>query len=189
MPRADQQGASRSLAIYGLLLNLYPQEYLRHHRAEMLQNFEDFEQTSSSKTELWLFLGKDLAICFGARFIKSLWGQTTIVAIVLVLLLAIARRHPGQHEHSIWDFCFGYMLGWFSGFWRRGRRTRFNNPSPRYFKSFLVETVIICIVLVTMLIVERTFLGIHEHSIWVLCYGYIIAWPAGWLGKRWQSRP
>lgn len=189
MPRVDQQRMSRSLAIYGLLLNLYPREYLRHHRAEMLQNFEDFEHISSSKTELWLFFGRDLAISFRTQFIKSLWGQTTIVAAVLILMLTIARRHPGQHEQSTWGFCFGYILGWSVGWWRKRRQIWLNHPSPSSFKPFLAETAVIFIALVTILIVQHKFAGTHEHATWMLCYGYVIAWPAGWLGKRWQSRP
>jgi hypothetical protein len=38
MAQADQSGKSRSLAIYRLLLELYPRSHLRQHRAEMLQN-------------------------------------------------------------------------------------------------------------------------------------------------------
>ena len=75
MPQIDQHNTSRSLAIYGLLLALYPQEHLQLHRAEMLQNFEDFERTSS-KADLWLFMGKDLVISFKSHFTKSFWGQT-----------------------------------------------------------------------------------------------------------------
>lgn len=72
----EQNGMSRSLAMYGLLLELYPREYLRQHRAEMLQNFEDFERTSSSKAALWLFMGKDLVISLMSHYTNSFWGQT-----------------------------------------------------------------------------------------------------------------
>jgi hypothetical protein len=71
----EQSGMSRSLAMYGLLIELYPPEYLRQHRAEMLQNFEDLERTSSSKAALWLFMGKDLIISLMSHYINSLWGQ------------------------------------------------------------------------------------------------------------------
>lgn len=56
--RIEQNGMSRSLAMYGWLIELYPPEYLQQHRAEMLQNFEDLERTSSSKAALWLFMEK-----------------------------------------------------------------------------------------------------------------------------------
>ena len=71
--RIEQNGMSQSLAMYGLLIELYPPEYL--HRAEMLQNFEDLERTSSSKAALWLFMGKDLMISLMSQYINSLWGQ------------------------------------------------------------------------------------------------------------------
>lgn len=61
--------------MYGLLIELYPPEYLQQHRAEMLQNFEDLERTSSSKAALWLFMGKDLMISLMSQYINSLWGQ------------------------------------------------------------------------------------------------------------------
>lgn len=61
--------------MYGLLIELYPPEYLQQHRAEMLQNFEDFECTSSSKAALWLFMGKDLMVSLMSHYINSLWGQ------------------------------------------------------------------------------------------------------------------
>jgi hypothetical protein len=189
MSRVDQQRTSRSLAIYGLLLNLYPREYLQDHRAEMVQNFEDFERTSSSRSGLWLFFGKDFAISVMAQLARSRWGQTAIVFIVLIGVLAAVRHRHCQHEHFTWGFCGGYVLGWFSGWWRKERQIRLDKPSARYFKSFLVDAAIICFVLATVLLAAHSFARIHERPIWALCYGYIIAVPAGWLGKRWQSRP
>ncbi len=188
MPQINPHKTSRSLKIYGLLLNLYPQEYLQLHRAEMLQNFEEFERTSSSKVGLWLFIGRDLLISFMTHFTKSLWRQSTIVAVVLVVVLAIARHHPGQHEHSVWSFCYGYVVGWFSGWWRKGRQARTNRIMPNCVMSFWGQTVIICVVLTTVLAIAHKFSGAHEHAFWALCYGYLVAWPAGWLGKRWQLR-
>jgi hypothetical protein len=78
---------SRSLAVYGLLLELYPRPYLQQHREEMLQNFQDLEQASASKVELWLFLARDLLASLRSQFTRSLWGQTVIVVSVLVILL------------------------------------------------------------------------------------------------------
>jgi len=60
MARTEWNGTSRSLAIYGLLLGLYPRPYLQRHRAEMLQNFQDLEQASPSKSALWLLIERDL---------------------------------------------------------------------------------------------------------------------------------
>ena len=46
MAHIKQKTRSRSLAVYALLLELYSPEFLGQHRAEMLQNFEDLENTS-----------------------------------------------------------------------------------------------------------------------------------------------
>jgi hypothetical protein len=55
MPQQGQCRRSGSLAIYRLLLELYPRAYLRH-REELLQNFQDLEQEVPSKAELWSFI-------------------------------------------------------------------------------------------------------------------------------------
>jgi hypothetical protein len=105
MAEGRRSGTSRSLVIYGLLLELCPCAYLQQYRAEMLQNFEDLEQASPSHAVLWLFIGRDLAVSLRSQFTKTLWGQTTIVLIILAVLHAHAQRHPGQHAHAIWGFC------------------------------------------------------------------------------------
>src|SRR5579875_2375822 len=131
MSQGDKHETSRSLVVYGLLLHLYPREYVQHHRPEMLQNFEDFESASLSKIKLWSFFGKDLAMSLTPQLVKTLWGQTAVVFMVLiVVLLAAARRHPGRNEHSVWGFCVGYLLGWFTGWWRKGYQLRFSSPRP-----------------------------------------------------------
>jgi hypothetical protein len=53
MAQAEQSRTFRSLAIYGLLLELYPRPYLQQHRAEMLQDFQEVAQTLPSKAGLW----------------------------------------------------------------------------------------------------------------------------------------
>jgi hypothetical protein len=52
MARIVQKTRSRSLRIYAFLLELYAPEFLEQHRAELLQNFEDFENASSSNAAL-----------------------------------------------------------------------------------------------------------------------------------------
>ena len=51
--RAAGEHPSRSLAVYGFLLRMYAPDFLARHRAEMLQNFEDLENASSSTAALW----------------------------------------------------------------------------------------------------------------------------------------
>lgn len=83
---------SRSLAVYGFLLRLYAPDFLARHRAEMLQNFEDHENASSSKAALWLHIGKDLMLSLISRNIpKSLWGRTAPMFIVLAAVLGMWR--------------------------------------------------------------------------------------------------
>src|SRR5215468_6189711 len=83
---------SRSLAVYGFLLGLYAPEFLARHRAEMLQNFKDLENASSSTAALWLLIGEDLMLSLISRNIpKSLWGHSAPLLIVLATVLAIWR--------------------------------------------------------------------------------------------------
>src|SRR5262249_15198358 len=92
MAHIKQKTGSRSLAVYGLLLGLYAPEFLARHRAEMLQNFEDLENASSSKAALWLLIGEDLMLTLISRNIpKSLWGHGAPMFIVLAAVLAIWR--------------------------------------------------------------------------------------------------
>lgn len=83
---------SRSLAVYALLLQLYAPEFLARHRAEMLQNFEDLENASSSKAALWLLVGKDLMLNLISRNIpKSIWGHAAPILAVLAVVLGVWR--------------------------------------------------------------------------------------------------
>jgi xanthine/uracil permease len=174
--------------MYGLLLHLYPQEYLRRHRAEMLQNFEDFERTSS-KAELWLFLGKDLVVSLRSQFTKTLWAQTAIVVIVLAVLLAYTERHAVAREHPVEGFCCGYILGWFAGWF--GERWQASSVSrvPNGIRSLPAQAMIVVSVLVLVIAVARVGSGAQNHVIWALCYGFLLAWIAGWIGNRWRLRP
>ena len=63
-----------SIAVYELLLLLYAPEFLAQHRAEMLQNFEDLENTSSPKIALWVLVGKDLMLSLSQHADELLHG-------------------------------------------------------------------------------------------------------------------
>ncbi|MEH2528654.1 CubicO group peptidase (beta-lactamase class C family) [Bradyrhizobium sp. AZCC 2176] len=83
---------SRSLAVYGFLLRLYAPDFLARHRAEMLQNFEDHENASSSKAALWLHIGEDLMLSLISRNIpKSVWGRAAPMFVLLVAVFAVWR--------------------------------------------------------------------------------------------------
>jgi CubicO group peptidase (beta-lactamase class C family) len=83
---------TRSQAVYGFLLGLYAPEFLARHRAEMLQDFEDIENASSSKAALWLLIGRDLMLSFFSRRIpKSFWGQTAPIFAVLAVVFGVWR--------------------------------------------------------------------------------------------------
>jgi len=83
---------TRSQAVYGFLLGLYAPDFLARHRAEMLQNFEDLENASSSRAALWLLVGQDLMLGIVSRNIpKSIWGHAAPAFIVLAAALAVLR--------------------------------------------------------------------------------------------------
>jgi hypothetical protein len=191
MAEARQSGTSRSLAIYGLLLELYPRPYLQQHRAEMLQNFQDLEQASSSKAELWLFIGRDLAVSLRSQFTKTLWGQTAIVILILAILLVYAERHADSRRHLIESCCFGYILGWFAGWFGKQWQASSISRAPGCIRSLPAQAMIVVSVLVLVIAVASAGSGAQNHLIWTLCYGFLLAWIAGWVGNRnrWRTRP
>jgi len=126
MARIGWKARSRSLAVCALLLELYAPEFLAQHRAEMLQNFEDLEITSSSKAALWLLIGKDLMFSLMSRNIpKSLWGQTALMLVILAIVLAGLRSFTSQHYFmGVVAVCYGFVIGWFAGWLAKGRQAR-----------------------------------------------------------------
>ena len=105
MTRPARQKESRSLRVYARLLELYPPSFLQRHRAEMLQNFVDLEDSAESKARLWLLIGKDLAISLISEFFRSRLGRYVIAVFVAwMLLFAIGYffygptpGHPALH--------------------------------------------------------------------------------------------
>jgi hypothetical protein len=123
MARNVQKTPSRSLASDALLLKLYAPEFLDQHGAEMLQNFEDLEN-SSSKAALWLLIGKDLMSSRISRNIpKSLWGPVVMV-VILAIVLAVLRAFTSQHHFmGTVTVCYGFVIGWFAGWMAKQRQT------------------------------------------------------------------
>jgi len=190
MAHIEQHGMSRSLAIYGLLLELYPRPYLQQHRAEMLQNFQDLEQETPSKSALWLFIGRDLLVSLQSQFTRTLWGQTAMVVLVLAIVLvyteyhaAVARRHPTE------ACCFGYILGWFAGWFGKQWQASSISGVPSYIRSLPAQAMIVVSVLGLVIAVAGVGSRTQSHVIiWTLCYGFLLAWGPGWLGSRRQTR-
>jgi uncharacterized membrane protein YbaN (DUF454 family) len=189
MAQAEQSRTSRSLAIYGLLLELYPRPYLQQHRAEMLQNFQDLEQASPSKAELWLFLARDLAVSLRSQFTKTLWGQTTIVVLVLAIVLAYTERHAVARRHPTEGCCLGYILGWFTGWFGKQWQASSTSRAPSHIRSLPAQAMIVVSLLVLVIAVTAVGSGAQNHVVWALCYGFLLAWIAGWVGNRRQTRP
>ncbi len=188
MVRTGQNETSRSLAIYGLLLELYPGPYLQRHRAEMLHNFQDLEQASPSKSALWLFIGRDLLVSLRSQITRTFWGQTTIVVLVLSVMLIYAGGHDVARERLIEGSCFGYIPGWFAGWF--GRRWQASSVSrvPNRIRSLPTQATIVVGMLVLVIAARGVGSTLQNHLIWTLCYGFLLAWFTGWLGNRRQAR-
>ena len=152
----------------------------------MLQNFEDFEADSSSEVGLWLFIGKDLLVSLKTHFARSLWAQLAGIIAVLGAVIATASLFPGHHEYYIWIIAFGYLLGWFSGWWRKSRQIRKTRTAPDFISSFWLQAIINCVVLAVVSEIAPKVFSAHERTIWALCWGSFVSWPKGWLCKRRQ---
>jgi hypothetical protein len=116
MARASHRGGSRSLALYALLLKLYPTEFRRQHCAEMLQNFEDLERAASSRTALWTHIGRDLMASLIASHLKSplaryVLGVFIAWALIFVVGYSFYGSTPGHPALHVFG---GFLLGMLS---------------------------------------------------------------------------
>ena len=110
------QKKSRSLRLYARLVEVYPPAFLQRHRAEMLQNFVDFEDAASSKSALWLLIGKDLTMSLISQFFASRLGRYVIGVLgtwVLIFVIGYffygsTPGHPAVHVFG------GFLLGMLS---------------------------------------------------------------------------
>ena len=183
MGEGREKGASRSLAIYGLLLELYPRAYLRRHRAELLQNFQDLEREFPSKAALWRLIGKDLAVSLRAELARTFLGQTTIRFAILSLMLLIVGRHAGLSERAARIFCFGYALGWIGGWSGRSWQARSSRESPGFIRSFSGQAAALVGAIIIVLATARLFPGLQERLVIAFCYAAALAWFSGWWGN------
>jgi hypothetical protein len=110
------QKESRSLRLYARLVEVYPPAFLQRHRAEMLQNFVDLEDAASSKSALWLLIGKDLTMSLISQFFASRLGRYVIGVLgawVLIFVIGYffygsTPGHPAVHVFG------GFLLGMLS---------------------------------------------------------------------------
>jgi hypothetical protein len=189
MGRERKNGGSRGLVIYTLLLQLYPPAYLRRHRAELLQNFQDLERAMPSRVALWLFIARDLAVSLGSELTRTLWGQTTIRFAILALMLAMVHRHAGQREQSAWTFCCGYAFGWFTGWFGWDWRMSASGGSPLGFvRSFRGQAAMLLGAIAIVLTAGTYFPDLQKRLVFASCYGAAIAWLAGWWTQDQRSR-
>lgn len=188
MGRPEESRKSRSLALYGMLLELYPRPYLRQHRAEMLQNFQDLERASTSQASLWLFLATDLVGSLRSHLMRSLCGQTAMVVLVLMILLGYTEGHAIARLHPMEGLCSGYFLGWFVGWFGDRWRVSSGSRVPSHIRSLPSQATIIATLLVLAAAAGGFIFGPKIHVIWALGYGFLLAWIAGWAGSRRQRR-
>lgn len=183
MGEGRQTGPSRSLAIYGLLLELYPRAYLRRHRKELLQNFQDLERQFPSKATLWRLIGRDLVVSLRAELVRTFLGQTAIRFAILSLMLLLVGRHAGVSERAAWMFCLGYALGWFGGWFGRRWRLRSSRESPGFIRSFSGQAAALVGAIIIVLATAKLFPGLQERLVIAFCYAAALAWLSGWWGN------
>lgn len=113
MTRPAQSQPSRSLRVYARLVELYPRAFLQQHRAEMLQNFADLEDTAASRTALWLSIGKDLTMSLISQFLASRLGRYVIGVFAAWILLFVAGYflHGPTPGYPVWHVFEGFLLG------------------------------------------------------------------------------
>ena len=116
MTRPARKKQSRSLRLYARLLELYPPAFLQRHRAEMLQNFTDFEDAAASKAVLWAHIGKDLMMSLISHFFASRLGRYVIgVLVAWMLLFAIGYfLHGSTPGYPVLHVFAGFLLGMLS---------------------------------------------------------------------------
>jgi hypothetical protein len=113
MTNAARLNQSRSLRLYARLLELYPPSFLQRHRPEMLQNFADLEDAAASKTQLWLLIGKDLAMSLFSQFFTSRLGRYVIAVIVtwtFIFVIGYFFYGPTQGRTLLHVFG-GFLIG------------------------------------------------------------------------------
>lgn len=81
---------SLSYHLYRCVLFLYPTSYIRMHRDEMLQNFEDLEKDTGSQGALMKFILRDLVISLPIQYVKLVKRSRSAQLVVLLILMLAA---------------------------------------------------------------------------------------------------
>lgn len=179
MTHGLEKGSSRSRAIYSLLLELYPRAYLRRHRAELLQNFQDLERDLPSKAALWRLIIRDLAVSLWSELVRTFRGQTAIRFAMLSLMLLLVSRYP-QRQPAARIFCCGYALGWFAGWYGRQWRMRAGAQSAGFVRSFSGQAAMLAGAIIIVLATAARFPALQERLALAFCYAALLAWLSGW---------
>jgi len=150
------------LRLYGRLLELYPPAFLQRHRAEMLQNFADLEDTTETKAKLWLLMGKDLAMSLLSQFFASRLGHYVIAAFAAwILLFAIGyffyRPTPGRPALHAFAGFFPGMLAMYVA--TRLYGTPQNNISQFFRSRFDITTIAVIIACMLLFVGGYYFYG------------------------------
>jgi hypothetical protein len=169
------------------LLELYPRAYLRRHREELLQNFQDLEQDFPSTAALWCFVVRDLAVSVWSESMRTFRGQTTIVVLILSLIVAIAQWHHGKKESYLQACCFGYLLGWFAGWFGYQWRISTGRRLPGFVRSFHGQAAMVLCVITIVLVAVKLFSNLPESLVFAICYEAALAWVTGWW-KNYRRR-
>ncbi len=183
MTRPARQNKSRSLRLYARLLELYPSAFLRRHRAEMLQNFVDFENAATSKAALWLLIGKDLTISLASLFFASRLGRYVIgVLVAWALLFAIGYfRYGSTPGHPALHVFGGFLPAMLSMYVAtRLYETPQNNP---YVIGVLVASILL------FAIGYFHYGSAHGHPILQVFGGFMLGMLSMYIATRLYGTP
>lgn len=96
-----------SSKLYERLLLLYPHAYLKKHRAELLQNFEDAANDAPSVRVLWLFIISDFMTSLVREYMHYIknhrWIQIALALVVILFIYAGSQVLMLQKAHSTFD--------------------------------------------------------------------------------------
>jgi hypothetical protein len=112
-----------------------------------------------------------------------------MVVLVLAIVLVYTEHHAVARRHPTEACCFGYILGWFAGWFGKQWQASSISRAPSYIRSLPAQAMIVISALGLVITVAGVGSRTQSHVIiWILCYGFLLAWIAGWVGSRRQRR-